>query len=120
MINQFVKLVEAVNNVRKVDNSTKNKIAKEFTKVGVDGNGRFESIGKGLQAVFGVLSSFNIEPDMVLSADLFREDSGTRNLDIAYTNKEDSFSPIPITHTKVVFSWYKRSPYNYEIQVYLS
>lgn len=109
------------------------KIRSEFGRrakhVGLDGNGRFPSIGRALNAIHGILQEeydvgggvkMSMELDDVPSADLFRGDEGSRTLHLAFKT-EDPFSPLPIPNSMLVISWhYIRERDNYEVLAYLS
>lgn len=105
---------------QRLDSATRREGNMLLRKVGLDGNGRFNSIGKALSYAFDALSKIGIEPDTTLSAHLFREPSGSRSLDLAFSNTEDPFSPEPITNSVLHFSWTEVSKDRYEVVAYLS
>lgn len=105
---------------RKVDRVLRRKITADFIKAGLDGNGRFESVGKVLSATFDVLAKHGIESDDTLNAHRFGADSGSRSIALAWTNAEDSFSPESISDTEVYVSWTKLGEDRYEAVVYLT
>lgn len=105
----------------------KNQFATRAKKVGLDGNGRFESIGKALNFVSKIMEDFvvkgekvSLQLEDVMSADHFREDSGHRSFRLAYSNPEDSFSPVSISNSMLVFTWTLLEPDRYEVVAYLS
>lgn len=109
------------------------KIRREFgnraKRLGLDGNGRFQSIGKAINAIHQALQTdydigggikVSMELDDVPSADLFMGNDGSRSLHIAYRT-EDPFSPRPIGNSLLVISWhYIKERDNYEVLAYLS
>lgn len=102
------------------------KIGKAFTNAGLDGNGRFESISKGLHAVTNALSTLGFNLDMV-SADMIMGDRGNRNLPFRRTNDEgqDIFTEKPmIENSRIAFTWENLAtpgkPPRYEILAYAS
>lgn len=109
------------------------KIRSEFGRrakhKGLDGNGRFPSIGRAINAIHGILQEdydvgggvkMSMELDDVPSADLFRGDDGSRMLHLAFRT-EDPFSPLPISNSMLVISWhYIKERDNYEVLAYLS
>ena len=110
--------------VRRLTAAQRDAAIDAFKASGLDGNGRFRSVGHGLNVAFSVLAQFGIEPDQVLSADLFRETSGSRPLRLAWTNPDDSFSPSPVEDMALAFSWHTERQWGadkpVEIVAYLS
>ncbi len=104
----------------KLDPSTRRKANGALVKAGLDGNGRFRSVGQGLSKAFDVLATFGIEPDETLNAHLFTGDEGRRTLELAFTNQEDSFSPTNVSNSVLVFSWYTHDQDRIEVLAYLS
>ena len=96
-------------------------INEQMMKVGLDGNGRFENPTKGLEAAISVMAKNGIELDVVPSSwALMHYDQFRLTLDLAWTNDQDSFSPIPINNTMLLFTWYKLAEDVYECLAYLS
>jgi len=104
----------------RLDRQTKNAILRGFAQKGLDGNGSFRKIGEGLTIAFDVLGRFGIEVGQTLSSHLFMGDEGRRNIELAFGNPEDPFSPKDVDNSVLVMSWYKRESGNYEILMYLS
>jgi len=103
-----------------LDRSTRNRIAKQFKRVGLDGNGKFRKPQDGYSRALGILSDFDIEMDDVPSSHLFNGDQGRLSIHLAFTNQEDSFSPIPIRNAMLVITFYKRMKDNFEVLAYIS
>lgn len=85
----------------------KTLISKAFAKVGLDGNGRFESVSKGLHAVTDVLSALDFNLDMV-SGDMILGEKGQRNLSFRRANDPgaDPFTEKPeIRNSRIAFVW---------------
>lgn len=104
----------------KLDKKIKSKANADLEAQGLDGNKSFRSIGQGINAITGVLEKHGIELDDVPSADLFRGDDGRRTLHLAWTNKDDAFSPKSISNSMLAFQWHKHQSGNYELIAYLS
>jgi len=116
-ISQYLKRIAAV----KLPSNLKNKISKEFTKAGLDGNGRFAKPQHGTMKAFDILGANGIEMDDVMTADRFRDkESGRFNVHLAMINKEDSFSPESISNSMLSVSYYQVAPNKYEVLVYLT
>lgn len=116
-VSRLLKRIAAV----KLPTTLKNKIAQDFRKAGLDGNGRFAKPQHGTARAVDILSEHGIEIDDVLSADRFRDkESGRFNLHLAFTNKEDAFSPETISNSMLSVSYYQVAPNKYEVLVYLS
>lgn len=62
-----------------------------------------QSFGAGLTAAYNVLAEFGIEPARAVSPPLGNK--GRVNIDIAFTNKEDSFSPVEISNSLLVVTF---------------
>ena len=113
----------------KVTPKIRTEFGRRAKKVGLDGNGRFPSIGRAINAIHRVLQEdydlgggvqASMELDDVPNADLFRGDDGSRTLRIAFRT-EDPFSPVPIHNSMLSISWhYIKERDNYEVLAYLS
>lgn len=113
----------------KVSPKIKAEFARRAKKVGLDGNGRFPSIGRGINAIHGVLQEdydlgggikVSMELADVPSGDIFRGDEGSRTLRIAFRT-DDPFSPVEIKNSLISISWhYIKERDNYEVLAYLS
>lgn len=93
--------------VDKVSPRDKKNISEAFKKLGLDGNGRFESVGQGLAAVTKALSELGFNLDMV-NADQIRGDQGSVALPFRRSNDEgqDPFTEKDgIKNSRVAFSW---------------
>jgi len=91
-----------------------------FRNAGLDGNGRFQSIGQALNRISEILASRRIEPADVFAADIFKFTSPPHNFGIAYANIEDPFSPLPISNSMLSVSWYERESGTWEILAQLT
>ena len=98
----------------------KHKVHSAFKRLGLDGNGRFESQGKGLAAVCEALGANGIELDDIINSHILHQPSGRTTANIAMVNQEDSFSPIPIDNSMLALSWQELSKDRYEVLAYLS
>lgn len=105
----------------KIDRKTRWFIATAFDRAGLDGNGRFVKPEKGYVAAVDVLSDFGIEIDEVVNTHSFaRRPSGSLHIALAFTNREDSFSPISIPDTELIISYHELAPDRFEVLAYLS
>ena len=98
----------------------RDKIFEKFKKAGLDGNGRFEKAQLGYAKASKILGKFGIEPGEVVSAGRFRADSGHTAIELAWSNKNDPFSPEQIEDFMLAISWTKLGKYKYEVIAYLS
>ena len=55
-------------------------------KAGLDDNGRFRKVGEALNYAFRALEKVGIEPDEILSAHKFSGESGSRTIELAFSN----------------------------------
>lgn len=104
----------------KLPDNIRRQANQALIRKGFGGKARFTKIGQALNVAFKVLGDFGIEPDTTLNADLFRGDNGHRGLDIAWSNPEDSFSPMSIQNSMLALQWTKMDNGQYEIIAYLS
>lgn len=103
----------------KLDRSVRQQANRDLIRKGLDGNGRFTKIGQALGVAFRVLGAYGIDPDEVLSADRHRAEAGTWPIRLAFSNPEDSFSPVSIKNSVLHFAWTKLGD-RYEVVAYLS
>jgi hypothetical protein len=109
-------LKEAELKLDKISNSERNKIHNEFKKLGVDGNGRFGNVSKGISVVSTALDNVGFDLDMV-TGDILLGDKGSRML--PYRRKNVGQENPEIKNSRIVFNWYKDAS-GYEIQCYAS
>lgn len=103
-----------------LDSTVKAKANRDLIHKGLDGNGRFQKVGQALTAAFSVMHQYGIEPDEILSANRHSRPSGTWPIQLAFTNPEDSFSPVPIRNSVLHFAWTDLGEGRYEVVAYLS
>ncbi len=114
-------LIEGLNHeTRKLGNALGKTINAALVTAGLDGNGRFRKPSDALAAALNVIGSNGLEQDEVIHADRLRPDSGRITIDLAFTNQNDSFSPIPISNSMLVLSWHKLESGAFEGVAYLS
>jgi hypothetical protein len=96
-------------------------INKALVHNGLDGNGRFEKPEKAYSMAVDIMSSFGVELDTVVSSHLFRaRPSGTFTVHVAFTNPEDSFSPIPISNSVLYLQFTELRKDAFEAVAYMS
>ncbi len=103
----------------RLDRSVRQQANKDLIRKGLNGNGRFTKIGLALGVAFRVLTEYGIDPDEVLSAGRHRAEAGTWPIRLAFSNPEDSFSPVSIKNSVLHFAWTKLGD-RYEVVAYLS
>lgn len=89
----------------KLDASLRRKINSQLSRAGLDGNGRWDRPEGGYVKALDVLSEFGIELGEVVSSHLFRRSSGTLNIEIAFTNPSDPFSPTQIRNSMLSLTY---------------
>jgi hypothetical protein len=110
--------VAAGMNPGRLDPSTRLKANKALVKAGLDGNGRFDSVGQAMNAAWKGLSDFNLEPGSEVP--YIGGERGTFSISLRWSNKDDPFSPRDIGNSVLYVQWYKLSPEKFEIVAYLS
>lgn len=90
---------------QKLDPKTKRLVNATLIRSGMDGNKRFRKPGEALARISEVLSDFGIEWDEVLPSFRLSQPKGRITVDLAFSNEEDPFSPMPIENTTLAFHW---------------
>lgn len=105
---------------RKMDPVRREKANRALREAGFDGNGRFPSIGKAINAMWGALAPYGMEITTVTSADRFRADSGIAQLYVGWRDYDDPFVERTIHDSVLHVSWTLLEPDRYELIAYLS
>jgi len=115
------KFAEEINS-GKISERERISVNKSLWEAGLDGNGRFDRPEGGYVAATEILQNQGIELTDVVSSFNFSKDLDNRHLtiNISFSNKEDLFSPTPITNSMLVLSWTKLRDDVYETLAYLS
>lgn len=104
----------------KLDDRTKRFANAAMSRKGLDGNGRFLKATSGYALALEILGEFGIELDTVVSSHLFSPESNTLNIDLAFTNPADSFSPVSITNSMLHLSYTRLDNDRFEVLAYLT
>jgi hypothetical protein len=104
----------------RLDPRTKSQATAALIRAGMDGNGRFPTLGKALSVAADVLATFGIEWGEVINSHSLNRPQGSLNIDLAKTNQEDSFSPMGIANSVLAFQWYTLDNGQFEVVAYLS
>jgi hypothetical protein len=83
----------------RLDTSLRQKINKDLRRAGFDGRGRWRKPQIGYARALDVLSDHGLELDSNPSSHLFNGPKGVLLVDVAFTNKEDPFSPESISNS---------------------
>lgn len=110
----------AANPEAKLDKQDRAMINESLVRAGLDGNGRFRSVGMALSAASDVLDDYGLEPDEVLSAWKFSGPSGHTQIRVAESNRNDPFSPVPVENSVLAFSWHQLAEGRWEALAYMS
>jgi len=103
-----------------LDRKLKNLIAHAFKFEGLDGNKFFRKAQDGYSKALGVLQDYGIEMDEVVSSHLFNPPEGRISINLAWTNKEDMFSPESIPNSMLVVTFHQMESGKFEVIAYLS
>lgn len=104
----------------KLDRTVRQKANRDLERAGLDGNGRFKKPGEALSYAFKALARYGMEPDEMVDGFLLSRPQGSVNIDMAFSNEKDSFSPISITNTMLRIQWTDLGGKRYEVIGYLS
>lgn len=112
-IQELGMLYENVLKKNLIDNSERQQITAAITDVGLDGNGRFQTVGQGINTLAGVLDDLGYSLDMVSNdievaqAHHTPGSKGQRLLSFRRKNlSEDPFNEEPeIENSRISFNW---------------
>ena len=98
------------------------KINNALRPTGLDGNGRFDGLGRAISAANNAMSPFGISTDMV-TGDLLLGDQGSRVFTLIRTftqgAEHEGQDPVELKNSRLSFSWYKMNN-GYEVVAYAS
>ena len=94
------------------------KANSEFANSKLGGHPYFDTFGQGLNLALNILAKYGIEPAEMVSPPLGNK--GRVRVPLAFTNKEDAFSPRPIDNSDLILTWDKVRHNGVEIIAYLS
>jgi hypothetical protein len=103
----------------RLERATRLRINERFNAVGLDGNGRFGRAEDGYVRALDVLSEFGIELGEVVNSHLFSRDDNTLNIEMAFSNPDDSFSPVEINNSLLHLTYHKLNG-RYEVLAYMA
>jgi hypothetical protein len=104
----------------RLDRGLKSKINSALRKGGLDGNGRFRKSSQAYSKAVDILDDHGIELDTVVSSHLFNGPSGSMQVDVAFTNESDRFSPISITNSVLYLQFTELRDGVFEAVAYMS
>lgn len=105
---------------RRLDPKLRRIIHQVFWKEGLDGRKNFRKPEDGYRKAVDILDDYGIELDGIISGWVFRQPEGRFDVELAYKNKDDPFSPIQISNSMLIMSFYKRDKDKFEVLAYLS
>lgn len=103
----------------KIPSGTRRDINSDLIRVGMDGNKRFERMSSVLNVAGTVLMAYGIEWGTVINSHQVSQPNGRINIDLAFTNSEDLFSPTDITNSVLAIHWTQLAN-GLEVVAYLS
>jgi hypothetical protein len=104
----------------KLDDRTRRSANAAMSRKGLDGNGRFIKAINALSLALETLDDFGIELGEVVISHMFSPESNTLNIDLAFTNPADSFSPVSITNSMLHLSYTRLDNDRFEVLAYLT
>jgi hypothetical protein len=104
----------------RLDQKKKRLVQRVFGLEGLDGNKYFRKAQAGYSKAIEILQDYGIEMDEVVSSHHFSQPKGRFTVNLAMTNPDDIFSPIPITNSMLVVSFYQMQSGKFEVITYLS
>ena len=103
----------------KMDTKTIRAINADLRKVGLDGNGRFRSVGHAHSAAGNVLEKHGYEFTEMLDGWKAKDESGHLMLWVSQSNPTDAFSPVEVVNTAMAFQFTKLDDDRVEVVAYL-
>lgn len=103
----------------KMDSGTIRAINADLRKVGLDGNGRFRSVGHAHSAAGNVLEKHGYEFTDMLDGWKAKDESGHLMLWVSKSNPTDAFSPVEVANTAMAFQFTKLDGDRVEVVAYL-
>ena len=104
-----------------LDRATRTKANSALIRAKLDGNGRFRKPEQAYSKALDVLSGFGIELGEVVSSHQFQaRPTGTLRVDLAFTNQQDSFSPVEISNSILYLQFTELRDGVFEAVAYLS
>jgi len=103
----------------KMDQGTIREINADLRKAGLDGNGRFRSVGHAHSAAGNVLEKHGFEFTDMLDSWKVRDQSAHLHLDVSQSNPQDPFSPVEVSNTAMGFQFTKLDENRVEVVAYL-
>lgn len=104
----------------KMDRRTAQAINAALRQAGMDGNGRFRSVGHAHSAAGTVLEKYGYEFTDLLSATQTNRESASLSLLVSQSNPEDAFSPVEVENTALYFSYTKLGEDRIEVVAYMT
>lgn len=104
----------------RLDQKKRQLVNRVLNLEGLDGNKYFRKPQQGYSKAIDVLQDYGIEMDEVVSSHLFNQPEGRITVDLAFTNPDDLFSPIPITNSMLVLTYHQMQSGRFEVVAYLS
>lgn len=102
----------------RMDNTLRQRMNRQISKLIT--NNYFERATQGWSAIVDILQSFDIEIDGIIDSHIFTREDGSARMDLAFTNREDPMSPVPIGNAMLVFSFHEMQSGRFEITAYVS
>ena len=104
----------------KLDSTTRSRINNALERTGLNGNGRYDRAQRGYAEAVDILANFGIELDGIVNSFEFTRPKGRVTVELAFTNQEDSFSPISIGNAMLVVQFERLRENAYEVIAYVS
>lgn len=103
-----------------LDRRMRERINDALVEEGLGGKKLFEKASRGYAAAIDVLGEHGIELDTVVNAQSLAGSTGTLRIDVAFTNEEDSFSPVSIKNSVLFLQFTELREDAFEVIAYMS
>jgi len=98
----------------------KTLISRALAAEGFDGRARFEKPSQGYAKAVQTVAKFDVELGEVVNSWAFRQDDNHITIRMAFSNKEDPYSPVEIKNSRLSLSWSLLSKDKYEMIAYMA
>ena len=122
LVRAYTKDSKVANRYQKsLDRKLKSFINRSFERIGLDGNGKFNTPQQGYSRAVDLMGEYGVElGEIPNSFDFKPRPTGVIRVDVAFTNQEDIFSPYEITNSMLVIQYTELREDVFEVIAYMS
>lgn len=103
-----------------LDRQTRQRANVALIKAGLDGNTYFDKAQQGYAKAVDVIAGFGMELATIPNSFVFTRPEGKVDVDLAWKNPTDSFSPEEVPNSVLVVTFHQMDSGRFEVIAYLS